>query len=101
MSMLKNKNLNREKILLSPGAGNLRGSRVENNERSVDEFDNGIKSESPVKEKRTAVAGDQLINQLNMQIKKTTQLIPESSFGTQDDASQQYLRMGTQENSFT
>jgi len=25
MSLLKNKNLNRQKILLSPGAGNLRG----------------------------------------------------------------------------
>jgi hypothetical protein len=41
-NMLKNKNLNRQKILLSPGAGNLRGTRVENNDRSVDEFDSSI-----------------------------------------------------------
>ena len=41
ISMLKNKNLNRQKILLSPGAGNLRASRVENNENSVDEFNPG------------------------------------------------------------
>lgn len=41
-NMLKNKNMNRQKILLSPGTGNLRGTRVENNDRSVDEFDISI-----------------------------------------------------------
>lgn len=59
--MLKNKNLNRQKILLSPGAGNLRGSRVEN-ERSVDDFESGGNQNSALQEQRTAVAGDQLIN---------------------------------------
>lgn len=44
MSLLKNKNLNRQKILLSPGAGNLRGSRVENG--SVDDFESGVNQNS-------------------------------------------------------
>ena len=42
--MLKNKNLNRQKILLSPGAGNMRGSRVEESDRAVDEFDTGTQN---------------------------------------------------------
>lgn len=46
ISMLKNKNLNRQKILLSPGAGNLRGQRVESNDRSVEEFETGGKLNS-------------------------------------------------------
>ena len=68
ISMLKNKNLNRQKILLSPGAGNLRASRVENNENSVDEFNPGNLN-SANQEQRAAVSGDHLINQLR-QLKK-------------------------------
>jgi hypothetical protein len=63
MNILKNKNLNRQKILLSPGAGNLRGSRVENNDRSVDEFDSGIQESSVKQNERndSTVSGEKLI----------------------------------------
>ena len=72
---------------------------MENNERSVDDFESGGNQNSALQDQRIAVAGDQLINQLNKQIKgnKTdgpgNVLRSQNSVFSQSEASNNYLRL--------
>lgn len=102
MNLLKKERLNRQKLLLSPGTGNLRSQRVDN-EGSLDELDSETKTGAASKQ---GSKGDQLLNQLNAKCAgpgSQGQIGQKQSFGQSSEHSQHqaFLRQSSAENSFS